>query len=193
MLKRVLYILLFGIVQFSAFRVAGQGSMPDIVCTGKLRHYSVDDNPGSTYTWWIDGVVQSGFTTNEFVHTWNTSGTFLLEVQERSSEGCLGPAISLNVIVTGSEQQKLIIPKAFSPNRDLVNDVWNIGNIDIYPNAEVTIVNRWGQLVWKSERGYPYPWDGKSNGVNLPVDSYHYIIELHNGSKPIVGEITIVR
>jgi gliding motility-associated-like protein len=63
----------------------------------------------------------------------------------------------------------------------------------LYPNAEVTIYNRWGQSVWKSERGYHQPWDGKSNGINLPIDSYHYVIDLRNRTKPIVGEITIVR
>ena len=69
MIKRYPYILLFGIVLSGAFRVTGQVTMPDNVYTGHLRYYNVDSNPGSTYTWWIDGIVQSGFTTNEFVHT----------------------------------------------------------------------------------------------------------------------------
>jgi gliding motility-associated-like protein len=193
MLKRFPYILLFGIVLFSTFRVAGQVTMPDMVCIGQFRHYSVSSSPGSTCTWWIDGVVQDGFTTNEFVHTWNTSKTYLLEVQERSLDGCLGPVRSADVIVTGPEQLNLIIPEAFSPNGDLINDVWNIGNIGSFPKVEITIYNRWGQSVWRSEQGYTYQWDGKSNGVNLPIDSYHYVIDLHTGSKPIIGEITIVR
>jgi len=87
----------------------------------------------------------------------------------------------------------LVIPNAISPNGDLINDVWNIGMIDIYPNVEVRIFNRWGVTVWRSEKGYPQPWDGTSNGRLLPVDSYHYIIDLNNGTKPIVGNITIVR
>ena len=275
MLRRYLYLLLFGIALFSTSPVTGQAAMPDNVCLGESRHYEVVSKPGSTYTWWIDGVVQSGFTSNEFVHTLNTSNTYLLQVQERSADGCLGPVISgqvfvnpvptlaascsnvstnytdgkisfiftnvpdgtytisfssgifpnvsvagglatvtapsgtynnlsitiygctstssANIVLTSPIQLNLKIPEAFSPNRDLVNDVWNIGNIDAYPNAEIKIYNRWGQPVWKSEQGYPYPWDGKSNGVNLPIDSYHYIIDLHNGSKPVVGEITIVR
>ena len=87
----------------------------------------------------------------------------------------------------------LIIPNAISPNGDLINDVWNIGMIDLYPNIEVKIFNRWGQTLWVSEKGYPTPWNGKSNGVTLPIDSYHYIIDLHNGSKPILGNVTIVK
>ena len=193
MIKRYPYILLFGIVLSGAFRVTGQVTMPDNVCTGHLRYYNVDSNPGSTYTWWIDGIVQSGFTTSEFVHAWNNSSTYLLEVQERSTDGCLGPVRSLCVVVTVSIYIDLTIPEAFSPNSDLINDVWNIGNIEAYPKAQITIYNRWGQSVWRSEQGYPQPWDGKSNGVNLPVDSYHYVIDLHNGSKQIVGSITIVK
>jgi gliding motility-associated-like protein len=137
--------------------------------------------------------VQSGFTTSEFVHAWNNSSTYLLEVQERSTDGCLGPVRSLCVVVTVPIYIDLTIPEAFSPNSDLINDVWNIGNIEAYPKAQITIYNRWGQSVWRSEQGYPQPWDGKSNGVNLPVDSYHYVIDLHNGSKQIVGSITIVK
>ena len=193
MIKRYPYILLFGIVLSGAFRVTGQVTMPDNVCTGHLRYYNVDSNPGSTYTWWIDGIVQSGFTTSEFVHAWNNSSTYLLEVQERSMDGCLGPVKSLCVVVTVPIYINLTIPEAFSPNSDLINDVWNIGNIEAYPKAQITIYNRWGQSVWRSEQGYPQPWDGKSKGVNLPVDSYHYVIDLHNGSKQIVGSITIVK
>jgi len=275
MLRKYPYILLFGIVLLGTIRVEGQSTMPDNVCSGQFRHYNVISNPGSTYTWSIDGVVQAGFTSNEFEHIWNISDTYLMEVQERSADGCLGPvksgqvfvhplpslaasgvnsvsqsedgkidftftdvpdgtytisytsgsftnvivlggkatveappgifnnlsinvsgcmsSASANVVLTDPEQLNLIIPEAFSPNGDLVNDVWNIRNIDLCPNAEVTIYNRWGQSVWKSERGYHQPWDGKSNGINLPIDSYHYVIDLHNRLKPIVGEITIVR
>jgi gliding motility-associated-like protein len=87
----------------------------------------------------------------------------------------------------------LIINEAFSPNADGKNDEWVIGNISLYPDLEITIYNRWGQSVWKSGVGYPTPWDGRSNGADLPIDSYHYIIDLHNGSKPILGDVTIVR
>ena len=87
----------------------------------------------------------------------------------------------------------LVIPNAISPNGDLINDVWNIGLIELYPNVEIKIFNRWGELVWKSEKGYTRQWDGTSKGSPLPIDSYHYIINLHNGSKPIIGNVTIIK
>ena len=68
---------------------------------GQTKHYNVDPNPvpGSTYTWWIDGVIQAGFTSNFIDHTWNTLGTYLIEVQELDANGCLGPRRSGQVFV----------------------------------------------------------------------------------------------
>jgi len=48
-------------------------------------------------------------------------------------------------------------------------------------------------VVWKSARGYPVPWDGRSRGKTLPVDSYHYLIELHDGTRSIIGNVTLLR
>ncbi|HKK41975.1 MAG TPA: gliding motility-associated C-terminal domain-containing protein, partial [Bacteroidales bacterium] len=98
-----------------------------------------------------------------------------------------------SVWVYPENQACLVIPNAISPNGDLINDVWNIGMKDLYPDMEVKIFNRWGELVWNSEKGYPRPWDGTSRGEKLPIDSYHYIIDLHNGDRPLIGTITIVK
>jgi gliding motility-associated-like protein len=191
------YIMILWIMLIINFHVIGQMSMPDYPFVGQTGHYHVDPNPatGSTYSWRINGVVQAGFNTNEFDHTWITEGTYTVEVQELSADGCQGPVRSGQVFVSlfGMNKICLTIPEAISPNRDLINDVWNIENTELYPQMEITIYNRWGQTVWKSEKGYPVPWDGRSRGKELPVDSYHYIIDLHNGLKPIIGAITLIR
>ena len=104
-----------------------------------------------------------------------------------------GCSVSDSVNVEAQNEMCLIIPNGISPNGDLINDVWNIGLSELYPEIEIQIFNRWGEAIWRSEKGYPDPWDGRSRGRQLPVDSYHYIIDLHNGTKPIIGNITIVR
>ena len=296
-------MIAFGILHFICLRSAGQVTMPDLVCTGQTKYYHVNPGQvtGSTYTWWIDGTLMPGFSTNEFVHTWNSQGTYLLEVQETSANGCRGPKMSGLVFVnpqpeiqisvsdtlicdgesvtisvqnatdliwgkwlydlvvepeagiTGNtisatyaspadlidtlfnidedlhkvvyrfiprivsddgvqdcaggevkitvwinpgfrcREAYLDIPNAFSPNGDGINDVWNISGKDSYPYIEVTVYNRWGQAVWKSARGYPVPWDGRSKGKAVPVDSYHYFINLQNGKRAIIGNVTVVR
>lgn len=189
-MKRLYYIVFYLSMFIPA---AGQMAMPDNVCTGQTRHYYVLPTPGSIYIWRIDGIVQKGYNTNEFEYTWSEANTFLLEVQEVTIDGCMGPVVSGNVYVQPVSDNALIIYKAFSPNGDMTNDEWNIGNVSFYPEMQVTVYNRWGQSVWKSGVGYPVPWDGKSNGADLPVDSYHYVIDLHDGTKPLIGSVTIVR
>ena len=102
MLNRFRYILLFGIMLFISLRSMSQLAMPDNVCIGAVKHYYVDPNPvpGSTYTWWINGVVQTASITNAIDITWNTTGIHTLEVQELSADGCLGPLRSGQVFVS---------------------------------------------------------------------------------------------
>ncbi|MFT2011195.1 gliding motility-associated C-terminal domain-containing protein [Pontibacter sp. 13R65] len=83
-------------------------------------------------------------------------------------------------------------PNAFSPNRDGVNEVWEIENITNYPDARVEIFNRWGNKIFSST-GYGVPWDGTYNGSDLPVATYYYIIYLNSTERPISGNVTIIR
>jgi gliding motility-associated-like protein len=89
--------------------------------------------------------------------------------------------------------QSMVIPTIFSPNGDGVNDFWDIGNIQAYDEASVSIFNRYGQFVYKSGDGYRTPWDGKYHGEPLPVGTYFYIIRKTPDSKPMSGNISIVR
>ncbi len=90
--------------------------------------------------------------------------------------------------------QKLNPPSGFTPNGDGINDTWLIPGIMEWPNAEVQIYNRWGERVLYM-KGFYKPWEGKSkNGKDLPIGTYYYIIDLHDGrTKPISGPITIIR
>ncbi|MCK4699439.1 MAG: gliding motility-associated C-terminal domain-containing protein, partial [Bacteroidales bacterium] len=85
------------------------------------------------------------------------------------------------------------IPTIITPNGDGMNDVWRIENIQLYSNATIEVYTRWGKLVYRSDDGNQDPWDGTFKGKELPMDSYHYIIDLGDGSKPIIGSVTIVR
>ncbi|UCG27747.1 MAG: gliding motility-associated C-terminal domain-containing protein, partial [Bacteroidales bacterium] len=85
------------------------------------------------------------------------------------------------------------IPTVITPNGDGFNDEWTIPFIELYPKASVEIFTRWGKLVFSSRNGYVVKWDGTQNGNELPMDSYYFIIDLGNGTEPIVGNVTIIR
>ncbi|MBY0424135.1 MAG: gliding motility-associated C-terminal domain-containing protein, partial [Cytophagales bacterium] len=61
-----------------------------------------------------------------------------------------------------------------------------------------TVFNKWGSPVKEFssyDRDKDRMWDGKSNGVDLPVAVYYYIIDFNgeNGKQPRKGTVTIVR
>jgi len=58
---------------------------------------------------------------------------------------------------------------------------------------EATICNRLCQSICKSGKDYPVQWDGKSNGIYLPVESYNYVIDLYNVTNHVASGITIVK
>jgi gliding motility-associated-like protein len=88
--------------------------------------------------------------------------------------------------------KKLVVPNAFSPNGDGVNDKWVIPHLDIYPGCVVEIYSRNGQLIYRST-GYAMPWDGKIKGSLLPVGTYYYVIDPKNGRTKFTGSLTLIR
>jgi gliding motility-associated-like protein len=85
-----------------------------------------------------------------------------------------------------------IVPNAFSPNGDGINDRWHIQYLESYPGATVDVYNRYGQLVFSSIE-YSVDWDGTVNGKPLPIGTYYYVINPKNGRKIISGSVTIIR
>ena len=83
--------------------------------------------------------------------------------------------------VTINVEKRIVIPNVITVNGDGANDTWFIENIENFPDVEVLIYNRWGNLVWKSN-GYDKQWDGTNyrNGEVLPDGTYFYIIDLHS-------------
>lgn len=104
-----------------------------------------------------------------------------------SDEGCTNEAlVKVNVV------NELVIPNAFTPNADGVNDLWAISYLASYANCTVQVYNRYGSRVFNS-RGYTTAWNGTNNGKALPGGVYYYIIDLKDGSQPMSGSVIIIR
>jgi gliding motility-associated-like protein len=87
---------------------------------------------------------------------------------------------------------KPVIPNAFTPNGDGINDTWVITYLESYPGATVEVFDRNGHIVFRS-LNYGKNWDGTNNGKPLPVGTYYYIIDPKNGRPQMSGNVTIVR
>lgn len=92
---------------------------------------------------------------------------------------------SISGFVNISEDQvdcgnQLIIYKGVSPNGDGHNDNWQIDGITNFNTNNVSIYNRWGDLIWtkKNYDNESVIWEGKNKKENpLPDATYFYIIE----------------
>lgn len=78
-----------------------------------------------------------------------------------------------------------IIPEGFSPNNDNINDYFEIiGLLDIFPDHEILIYSRNGNLIFRgnNETGF---WDGNANEGLLyegpvPAGVYYYVLNLNH-------------
>jgi gliding motility-associated-like protein len=105
-----------------------------------------------------------------------------------SDKGCEAPPDFVFIKVLKAPA----IPNIFSPNGDGVHDLWGIEYLNTYPGATIDVYNRYGQLVFHSV-GYTTQWDGKSNGKDVPVGTYYYVIDPKNGRQKMAGYVDVIR
>ena len=86
------------------------------------------------------------------------------------------------------------IPTAFTPNGDGANDTFLIPFINEDFNGRVTIISRWGDIIYSSDNYYDAPWDGHFKGKLMPVATYYYVVSFGSDQRnEIKGNISIVR
>lgn len=77
----------------------------------------------------------------------------------------------------------LIAPEFFTPNGDTYNDYWEVKGLLNYPQAEVSIFDRYGKLI-SVLNAIKSSWDGNYNAIPLPSDDYWYELKIDE-NKPI--------
>jgi gliding motility-associated-like protein len=82
------------------------------------------------------------------------------------------------------------VPSVITPNGDGKNDYFKISEYS--GKVELIIFNRWGNEEYSSGN-YINDWDGRNNkGVELPNDTYFYILKFDNG-RVLKGSVFIKR
>jgi gliding motility-associated-like protein len=171
---------------------------PSLVLTGSIKDesspctglkYSVTPIAGATtYEW----TVPQGWTIT------SGAGTTTIEVKANSESGTVSVSAEnpscISAPITADVEAKranidLDIPNAFSPNGDSYNEMWEIKNIENYPDNDLTVINRWGNEVYR-QKSYRNTW----NGSQLSAGTYYYILRVklcNNEEKTLKGFIMI--
>ncbi len=84
------------------------------------------------------------------------------------------------------------IPNGFSPNGDGMNDSWVIPGIEAFPENQLYIYNRWGDLIFQAAP-YLNEWEGQANkgigGSDKIGDGIFFYVLITNDGEPIKGSI----
>jgi gliding motility-associated-like protein len=138
------------------------------------------------YDYWLDSPVTKEITSPHFI---DKTGKYYVVAHNQVVPDCA---------VTQGVKVKILdpvikAPNVFTPNGDGINDTWLIAQLAYYPECLLEVYTRSGRLLWRSDPGYTKPWDGKSQGKNLPVDTYYYVIKLNDELPNVGGSVTIIR
>lgn len=109
--------------------------------------------------------------TSSFIPMVTTGTEREYTVKITTETGCI---IVDTVLVKVGSDKKVVVPSAFTPNGNGVNDwlrpLGNIGTIDYF-----RVYNRWGALLYQtSESGEG--WDGRYKGVLQPAETYTWLL-----------------
>ncbi|MGO4772177.1 T9SS type B sorting domain-containing protein [Flavobacterium sp. W22_SRS_FK3] len=86
----------------------------------------------------------------------------------------------------------LIFPPFFTPNNDTFNDSWEVTGMENYPEAQVTIFDRYGKLLIQLNAS-KMSWDGTFNAIPLPASDYWYAMKIDDTKPMLRGHFSLKR
>lgn len=146
----------------------------------------------------VDSVSngQLNYTIGELVFA-NTEDSFEYTICNDNCPDLCSTAL-VRVLLEADPNTRTATYNAITPNGDGLNDefVFDIlsAGADKFPNNELIIFNRWGDIVF-SQDSYDNTWRGQAqNGQDLPEGTYYFILRLNLGNGDVLrGDVTIIR
>lgn len=143
-----------------------------IICKNSFIRFDLD-NPDTDYLW-NDGSTDSFKVI--------TKGGFY---SVTATNPCGNTSVSFNINQL-TEDCNVLIPSAFSPNSDGLNDVFRpILLSDSIQVNQFIIFNNYGEILFEGE-GQNITWDGKANGTKVPGNQNYFYLLYY--TLPLPGE-----
>ena len=86
----------------------------------------------------------------------------------------------------------LAFPEFFTPNNDTFNDFWEVIGMENFPQAQVTIFDRYGKFLTQLSAGR-MSWDGTFNKMPLPASDYWYSMIIDDTLPVMRGHFSLKR
>jgi gliding motility-associated-like protein len=141
------------------------------------------------YAWWPPGPLDTATKANPIARPLSP---VLFTVLGINDYGCSDTGF---VHVDIDYSMPDIIPNAFSPNGDGLNDVFRVEGVTYQRLMQFRVFNRYGEQVFytiKAKNG----WDGTYQARPCDIGTYYYLIQLaypDGQEKTIKGNITLLR
>ncbi len=143
----------------------------------------------SRYTWTPVSGVSNPNSPAPLVSPQETTNYIVTGVD---SNGC---SATDTVTVSIDYHVNQLVPTAFTPNNDGLNDEFKLVNASFYRLMEFRVFNRWGQEVF-STTDINHGWNGKWKGVDQQMGSYNYLIRVGTPDGKVYsykGDVTLIR
>jgi gliding motility-associated-like protein len=109
--------------------------------------------------------------------------------------GCTDTAQAQVVVRTDCLNPLIIVPTAFTPNGDGINDLFRIERAENYTLISMQVFNRWGGVVFETSDAHS-GWDGRYGNNPQPIGSYVYLLYgADHWGRPMrhQGNVTLLR
>jgi gliding motility-associated-like protein len=127
------------------------------------------------------------------VHVFEKAGTFEVKLTGYDLYGC--STVEKNTIQVNTPVDLVVIPNAFSPNGDGLNDTF-IPKLRAISSFQLEVFNTWGEKLFHTSSLETKGWDGTYRGQLVPAGNYLYSITyttMDGQTAQRTGGITLIR
>ncbi|MCL6258913.1 gliding motility-associated C-terminal domain-containing protein [Aquiflexum sp. TKW24L] len=163
----------------------------EILVDDKLKFESKISEDFIAWEWdFGDGTVSLE---KDPVHVFKMPGEFKVVLKAYDIFGC--SSVQKEEVKVNQVSEYLMMPNAFSPNNDGLNDLFKpeIKGISGY---RMDIFNKWGEMIFSNAIQNAEGWNGQLNGQLLPAGNYVYKVTFQTPKGETIektGTVTLLR
>ncbi len=115
--------------------------------------------------------------------TFDLPGAYPITLEITTADGCTSSYSTIYIVAPAD----VFIPNVFTPNGDGLNDALVFSNAQYFPNNQLKVYSRWGNLVYESSN-YKNNWAPR----DVSEGTYYFIFTMADG-RNWAGHVTILR